>query len=188
MTYLIFNSILLGISLALDAFSVSVADAIANPELSKGKKLLISSIFGFFQTLMPLLGWLCIHTLASLLTSLERIIPYISLLLLLYLGIKMLLEKNEEEKSEKKLTIKLLLTQAVATSLDALSVGFAIAEYSFYSALLSSLIVGLVTFIICTLGVELGKRVGNRFSKVNIIGGVILIIIGIEIFITNTFF
>ncbi len=190
---LFLNSILLGFGLALDAFSVSVADAMANPDMKKGKKVSIALTFAVFQTLMPLLGWICVRTIADRFTLFQKAIPYIALILLAYIGIKMIIEAKkggeEEDEGVAALTFTTLMVQGVATSIDALSVGFAIADYSSLEAIISTLLVGVTTFIICILGLELGKKVGKAFSdKATVFGGSILIIIGLEIFIKGVFF
>ena len=190
---LFLNSILLGFGLALDAFSVSVADAMANPNMKSGKKISIALTFAVFQTLMPLVGWFCVRTIADKFSLFQKAIPYIALILLAYIGIKMIIEsrKGGEEENEgvAALTFATLIIQGVATSIDALSVGFAIADYSSLEALVSTLIIGITTFIICIFGLELGKKVGKAFSdKATLFGGCILIIIGLEIFIKGVFF
>ena len=190
---LILNSIFLGFGLALDAFSVSVADAMANPGMKKRRKFSIALTFSVFQTLMPLIGWICVKTIADKFTIFQKAVPYIALILLAYIGIKMIIEsrKGGEEENEgvAALTFATLIIQGVATSIDALSVGFTIADYSSLEALVSTLIIGITTFIICIFGLELGKKVGKAFSdKATLFGGCILIIIGLEIFIKGVFF
>lgn len=190
---LILNSIFLGFGLALDAFSISVADAMANPGMKKRRKFSIALTFAVFQTLMPLIGWICVKTIADKFTIFQKAVPYIALILLAYIGIKMIIEsrKGGEEENEgvAALTFATLMIQGIATSIDALSVGFAIADYSSLEALVSTLIIGITTFIICIFGLELGKKVGKAFSdKATLFGGCILIIIGLEIFIKGVFF
>ena len=190
---LIINSIFLGFGLALDAFSVSVADAMANPGMKKRRKFSIALTFAVFQTMMPLIGWICVKTIADKFTIFQKAVPYIALILLAYIGIKMIIEsrKGGEEENEgvAALTFATLMIQGIATSIDALSVGFAIADYSSLEALVSTLIIGITTFIICIFGLELGKKVGKAFSdKATLFGGCILIIIGLEIFIKGVFF
>ena len=190
---LFLNSILLGFGLALDAFSVSVADAMANPNMKSGKKISIALTFAVFQTLMPLVGWFCVRTIADKFSLFQKAIPYIALILLAYIGIKMIIESRKDGEEENEgvaaLTFATLIIQGVATSIDALSVGFAIADYSSLEALVSTLIIGITTFIICIFGLELGKKVGKAFSdKATLFGGCILIIIGLEIFIKAVFF
>lgn len=190
---LFLNSILLGFGLALDAFSVSVADAMATPNMKSGKKISIALTFAVFQTLMPLVGWFCVRTIADKFSLFQKAIPYIALILLAYIGIKMIIESRKDGEEENEgvaaLTFATLIIQGVATSIDALSVGFAIADYSSLEALVSTLIIGITTFIICIFGLELGKKVGKAFSdKATLFGGCILIIIGLEIYIKGVFF
>ena len=185
------NSILFGIGLAMDAFSVSMANGLHEPRMKTGRMCLIAGTFGLFQVLMPLLGWVCVHTVAELFTGFHRMIPWIALLLLGYIGGKMLLEGLRGEGSDADaVAVGLggLLLQGIATSIDALSVGFTIAEYSWPAALTEALIIGIVTFLICLAGLRIGKFFGMRLAgKASILGGVILIAIGLEIFLTGVF-
>ena len=179
------ESFLLGVGLAMDSFSSSAVNGLNEPGMSRSKELLIAAVFGIFQGLMPLIGWFCVHEIAEAFESFHRLIPYIALILLLYIGGKMLIEgiRGQEENEKSVLSLKDLLIQGVATSIDALSVGFTIADYGFASALVSVLIIGVVTFVICIGGVEIGKAFGTKLSgKAQILGGVILIFIGLKIF------
>lgn len=185
-----FNSVLLGVGLAMDAFSVSLANGLGEPKMRRIKSAAIALVFAFFQAAMPLIGWVCVHTVVEQFKSFERFIPYIALILLCYIGGSMLIDgikkKDADEGNIAKLTVGALLLQGIATSIDALSVGFTIANYSLTMALLCALIIASVTFVICTLGLYIGKRFGTKFSnKATIFGGVILILIGVEIFITG---
>ncbi len=137
--YFYTNSILLGAGLAMDAFSVSVANSLEEPHMKKGRMLFIAGIYAFFQFAMPMIGWVCVHTIVEYFKAFEKFIPWIALLLLLYIGGKMLLESigdikaerngdTSEEKEHKELTLGLLIFQGIATSIDALSVGFTIAD------------------------------------------------------------
>ncbi len=188
----IFNNILLGVGLAMDAFSVSLANGLYEPEMKKGRMCAIAGTFAGFQFAMPMIGWICVHTIVNLFTSFEKLIPWIALILLLGIGGNMLKEgfSKEEEETENDGAVSFgkLMVQGVATSIDALSVGFTIAEYGLATAVIACLIIGLVTFIICMLGLLLGKKFGMRFAdKATIAGGIILILIGIEIFVTGIF-
>lgn len=187
--FFILNSILFGVGLAMDAFSVSLANGLNEPRITLSSVIRIAGTFGIFQTAMPLLGWLCVHTVAEAFQSFQRFIPWIALALLLYLGIKMIVEGVRDQGEDREsLRGWVLLLQGVATSIDALSVGFTIAEYSFPFALLESVIIGVVTFGICVAGLFLGKKIGTRVSgKATIIGGIILILIGLEIFVKGVF-
>ncbi len=187
-----FTSILLGVGLAMDAFSVSLANGLGEPDMRPRRMCAIAGIFAAFQLLMPLTGWFFVHTLAQLFSKFEVLIPWIALFLLCFIGGKMLYEsiKGEDEESERseQVTLGALLLQGVATSIDALSVGFTIAEYNFPMALLSCTLIGVVTFGICYGGIEIGKRAGTILKdKAGILGGCILIFIGIEIFVSSFF-
>lgn len=186
------NSILLGIGLAMDAFSVSVANALNEPQMKKRKRLLIAGTFAFFQALMPMLGWFFIHAAAERFEVFRRFIPYIALILLLFIGGKMLIEGirgQGEENTGVAVTAGALFIQGIATSIDALSVGLTISDYGWDEALIASLIIAAVTFVICVAGVSIGRRFGTRVSnKAPILGGIILIGIGLEIFIKGVFF
>ena len=184
-----FNSILLGIGLAMDAFSVSLANGLNEPCMKPRKMMGVAGIFAFFQALMPLIGWICIHTIALYFASFEKMIPWIALVLLCYIGGKMLydgIKHGDEPCDGKKVGFAALLVQGIATSIDALSVGFTIADYEWYAALLAAGIIAAVTFVICLGGIYIGKRAGMKMAgKAGILGGVILIAIGIEIFLTG---
>lgn len=188
------NSFLLGVALAMDAFSVSLANGLNEPNMKKSKMILIAGVFAFFQALMPMIGWFLVHTLCSWFSNFTKIVPWIALILLSIIGIKMIFEgkgENENLEDEKSLTlgIGILLLQGIATSIDALSVGCTISEYGFAMALVCALIIALTTFIICMIGLLIGKNFGTKLSgKANIFGGIILIIIGIEIFVKGVFF
>ncbi|MDE6845153.1 MAG: manganese efflux pump MntP family protein [Lachnospiraceae bacterium] len=184
-----FNSVLLGIGLAMDAFSVSLANGLHEPYMKKKKMCGIAGVFAFFQAVMPMTGWICVHIAIRYFTVFEKFIPWIALILLLFIGGKMLTEgiKNQDEGSEKpKVGLAALLIQGVATSIDALSVGFTIAEYGLIMAVVCALIIAAVTFVICMAGLIIGKKFGTRFSsRATILGGVILMVIGLEIFIAG---
>lgn len=187
----IVNSILFGIGLAMDAFSVSLANGLNDSKMKKRVMCKIAGTFGFFQALMPMLGWICVHTVVKYFTAFEQFIPWIALVLLLYIGGKMLYDgiKGDDSDDDTKLSGITLLIQGIATSIDALSVGFTIADYDWNMALSESLIIAVVTFIICMAGLRLGKRFGTKLAgKAQIFGGVILMLVGVEIFVTGVFF
>lgn len=185
------NSALLGVGLAMDAFSVSLANGLHEPHMGKRKMCGIAGIFAIFQAIMPMIGWVCVHTIIQYFKTFEKFIPWIALILLLYIGGSMLFEaiRNKEEEAESpKLGMTALLIQGVATSIDALSVGFTIAEYALFMAFVCAMIIAVVTFVICMTGLIIGKQFGTKFAgKATILGGVILITIGIEIFVTGVF-
>ena len=184
-----FNSVLMGVGLAMDAFSVSMANGLNEPTMRRGRMGVIAGVFALFQIAMPLIGWLCVHTIARLFTSFQKFIPWIALILLLYIGGKMLLEglrSGKEGAESAAVDTGALLVQGVATSIDALSVGFTIAEYPLSAAVVEALIIGIVTFGICLAGLWIGRKFGTKLSgKASVLGGIILIGIGIEIFLSG---
>ena len=187
------NSILLGAGLAMDAFSVSIADAMANPTMKNSRKNLIAGTYAIFQFLMPVIGYACVHKAATVFTEFQKFIPWIALILLAYIGGKMLLEGlrnqfGEEEVEPADLTLKLLIVQGIATSIDALSVGFTISDYTWVMAIGAAFIIAVVTFVICRIGLHLGRKFGLKLAgRATIFGGIILIGIGIEIFVKGFF-
>lgn len=186
------NSVLFGVGLAMDAFSVSMANGLNEPDMKKDRMCLIAGTFGGFQIFMPLVGWFCVHTIAEAFTAFQKVIPYVALALLLYIGGKMILEgiRNGEAEEEKpSVGLGALMVQGIATSIDALSVGFTIAEYDAASAVLEAGIIGAVTFLICIGGLIIGKKFGTKLAnKATVLGGCILVAIGIEIFVKGVFF
>ncbi len=184
------NSILFGIGLAMDAFSVSMANGLNEPKMKKGKIMLIAGMFSGFQIIMPLIGWICIRTVAQRFEAFQKLIPWIALILLLYIGGKMLIEGIRKKGADEQTAVGLaaLTVQGIATSIDALSVGFTIADYTAAAAVTEAVIIGIVTFGICVGGVLIGKKFGTALSdKASVLGGVILIAIGLEIFIKGVF-
>ncbi|MBO5866854.1 MAG: manganese efflux pump [Clostridia bacterium] len=191
------SAALLGLGLAMDACAVSMANGLKYPCIKLGKVILIAAFFALFQGIMPLIGWVCVHTVVEKFEAFGKIVPYIALALLGFIGGKMLYEglthKDCDAQDEcgcaKPLTFWALIVQAVATSIDALSVGFTIAEYNLTQALVAVAVIALVTFATCFVAVFLGKKFGTKLgNKAEILGGLILIGIGIEIFISGVFF
>ncbi len=204
MVKLIISSMALGIGLAMDASAVSMANGLNDNKMKLRKVFLIAGMFGFFQALMPLIGYLLGHTVYEAFSFIEKykIIPILALLILAFIGGKMLFEgikdikeakkdNSDNENKEvnlKKLTFGLLIVQAIATSIDALSVGITISDYTIKEAIICALIVDLMTFIICVPSVYIGKKVGMKLGPwAEILGGSILIIIGLIIFFTGIF-
>ncbi len=191
---LILTSAGLGVGLAMDAFSVSLADGLAEPGMKRGRICLIAGVYAGFQFLMPEIGWLCVSTLAAHIEVFNRFIPWIAFVLLAFIGTKMIIEAvrsmrskdGGEEEKLKATGAAGLLIQGIATSIDALSVGFTIADYHAPMALAASLIIAAVTFLICAAGVKIGKVFGTKLARhASVLGGVILIGIGIEIFVSS---
>lgn len=183
-----FNSIMLGVGLAMDAFSVSLANGLHEPCMRTRKLCGIAALFAGFQVLMPMIGWLCVQTIVEVFQSFEVLIPWIALILLCCIGGKMLHDgiSGTDEAECPAIGLAALFVQGVATSIDALSVGFTIADYDLTSALLACLLIAAVTFTICAAGLVIGKKAGTKLSgKATVFGGVILVLIGLEILITS---
>ena len=187
----VFTNLMLGAGLAMDAFSVSLANGLGEPGMRRRRMTCIAGIFALFQAVMPLIGWVCVHTVAEHFAAFKTFIPWIALVLLCFIGGKMLIEGiqnlragNDEACELRRVGMAALLVQGVATSIDALSVGFTIAEYGIIEALIAVTLIAAITFVICFGGLWIGKKFGAGLAcKATIFGGSILIIIGIEIFI-----
>lgn len=180
------NSVLLGVGLAMDAFSVSLANGLNEPQMPVRRMNLIAGTFGLFQALMPMLGWVCVHTVVRYFAAFQKAVPWAALALLGYIGGKMLIEGLKRQGGEEKPVVGFgaLMAQGVATSIDALSVGFTISDYNVQMALAAAAIIAAVTFVICFIGLEIGKKFGTKLSNsASVLGGAILIAIGIEIFL-----
>lgn len=183
------NSALLGVGLAMDAFSISLVNGLNEPGMKKSRMCGIAGVFALFQAVMPLTGWVLVHTIVQMFRAFEAFIPWIALLLLLYIGGEMLVtgvRHKDMKETGSAVGLFALLLQGIATSIDALSVGFTIAGYGLFMAVVCSAIIAAVTFVICMAGLSIGRRFGTRLSnRAEILGGVILIGIGLEIFITG---
>ena len=187
----VITAVLLGVALAMDAFSVSLAGGLNEPKMKQKRMCLIAGVFAGFQALMPMLGWVCVHTVVTLFESFEKFIPWIALVLLLFLGGRMIYEglRRKEDEDVPAASAKLLLVQGIATSIDALSVGFTVFEgYDFLTAVIAALIIAAVTFVICIAGLFIGRKLGTAIGgKATIVGGISLIASGLRIFIKGVF-
>ena len=186
-----FTSIMLGVGLAMDAFSVSLANGLGEPTMKKRKMCGVAGIFALFQFAMPMIGWTCVCTVAHIFNAFQKFIPWIALALLTFIGGKMILESiksSDSDEDKPAVGFLALMIQGIATSIDALSVGFTISNYKLLEATIACLLIGVVTFFICFAGLAIGKRAGTKLAnKAGIFGGAILIFIGLEIFITSLF-
>ncbi len=179
----------------MDAFSVCIANGLKEPDMPVPRRIMMAGVYAIFQFAMPVIGWICVHFIEEAFSAFQKYVPWIALILLLYIGGEMIIDavrnkgKDTEEVSgtgEGIVSMKTLLIQGLATSIDALSVGFTISEYRASEALLSAAIIAVVTFVICLSGVKLGRVFGAKLKRyAGILGGSILIIIGLEIFIKS---
>ena len=194
----VLNSILLGAGLAMDAFSVSIANGLNEPHMPRRKMCRVAGTYAGYQFAMPMIGWFCVHAIAEQFEVFRKFIPWIALILLTLIGGKMLAEgirsvrsgkSAETEEAQQKqqeacLGFGTLMVQGIATSIDALSVGFTISEYGTMMAAVCSFLVAVTTFVLCMAGLKFGKKFGERLAdKATIFGGLLLIAIGVEIFV-----
>lgn len=192
----ILNIILIGIGLAMDAFAVTVAKSLSLKDIKLKETLTMAGLFGLFQGGMPLLGWLAGIKFEAYITSIDH---WIAFLLLGFIGGKMLYEAFGDEKDDEqadkevavssvkknRLSMKTLLFLAVATSIDALAVGVSFAFLN-VSIIPAVIIIGLTTFILCIGAVYIGKLFGAMIQKkAEILGGIILILIGLKILLEH---
>ncbi len=190
----IINAVFFGAALAMDAFSVSLTNGMTCPCMRPRRMLLIAGTFATFQALMPLIGWFLVTRLIGIFNVLSPAVPYVALVLLCFIGGKMLFDALRPTDNDEdcgcyvELTLPALMLQGVATSIDALSVGLTISHLTFPFALLEAGIIAAVTLAICLIGIFLGKKFGTHLGKwATVLGGVILIAIGFEIFISSFF-
>lgn len=171
---------LIGIGLAMDAFAVSVCKGLSMKKLNWKNATIIALYFGIFQTIMPAIGFLLGSTFQNFVTSIDH---WIAFFLLSIIGGNMIINSfnNEEGNTNDKVDFKSMIILAIATSIDALAVGITFTFFEI-NLILSVSIIGIVTFVLSILGVKIGNRFGDKFqNKAELIGGIILIIIGIKI-------
>lgn len=193
--------LLLGVALSMDAFAVSIVDGLSCSHLDNKKKVFAPAMFGIFQGIMPLIGYFISYFFVAQFAVLQEIVPWVAFSLLLFIGGKMIIEavidlrKRPGDVCPKKLTYKGIIIQAIATSIDALAVGVSLLDLTknTYSPFifLDVAIIAIITFVICVIGIKIGKRVKGLFQDkvkiAEIVGGIILLIIGIEIVVTHYF-
>ena len=189
------ESIALGVGLAMDAFSVSLADGMNEHCMRRRKMIAIAATFAIFQAAMPMIGWVCVHTIVEIFSGFEAFIPWIALALLVIIGGKMLLDgiKSDGEECEcAHLGFMAVIIQAVATSIDALAVGVSLnMESHFGGGLLLGIfgsvgVIGCTTFLLSIIAVYIGKAVGNKLAdKAQLLGGIVLICLGLKILIES---
>jgi len=178
--------VLIAFGLAMDAFAVSITSGITIKQLKINSVMKIALFFGFFQAIMPIVGWLAGLSLRNFISEIDH---WIAFGLLSFIGCKMIYESITIQSSEKEinpLNVYVLLVLSVATSIDALAVGlsFAILKISIVTPVV---IIGTITFALSFLGVFIGNRIGHFFeNKIEIAGGLLLIGIGIKILVEHT--
>lgn len=173
--------VILGLALSMDAFAVTISNSFAYPKISRARSFSMPLAFGFFQFLMPVVGFVLGQLVSDFITQYAGIITFV---ILGFIGGKMIWdafhEEEGEEASEQTLTMLVLLFQAVATSIDALAVGVSFAALE-VNVLTSSSIIGITTALTCIVALVIGKRFGNALGeKATIIGGAVLVLIGLK--------
>ncbi len=176
----------LAVGLSMDSFAVSISCGLAEQKVKFGHAVKISFAFAFFQGVFPLLGWLMGTELKVFVESIDH---WIAFFLLAYLGGKMIYEslrKDNDEKIADIYSFRHIMTLSIATSIDALVVGFSYAMAETGKIFGGALIIGSVTFFFSMLGIRIGKDVGNKLgSKVELLGGIILFGIGLKILVEH---
>lgn len=192
----ILEVLLTGVGLSMDAAAVSMTNGLNEPKMRIWKVLLIALFFGIFQGVMPLIGYFAGTLFAEAVAS---VAPYVALVLLGFIGGRMIYEalkkkQEEEEPADKNLSVSALTVQAIATSIDALAVGISLLALSESGALKINIfaacaIIAACTFVISLAAVFIGKKFGAVLAdKAELIGGIILVAIGLKIFIEGVFF
>ena len=184
----VIQSLMVGLGLAMDSCTVSMTDGMNEKNMTIIKNILIALIFTIFQQVMPIVGYFIGRIFYGFIS---KYVPIIALIILGILGVKMLADTiKDNNQSEKlgKLTFSIIILQAIATSIDALSVGVTFVGHSIQKMLFSTAIIGVITFILTFFGVKIGKKFGTLFGKdAQIVGGLMLILNGIEIYISSLF-
>ena len=179
---------LIGVGLAMDAFAVSICKGLAMRRMNYKKAIIIAAFFGVFQALMPALGYVLGTTFANKIAAIDHWIAFILLALIGANMIKEALSSDDDECQDDSLRLGDLIMLSIATSIDALAVGITFAFFN-VSLLLSVSMIGIITFIICVIGVKVGNVFGEKYkSKAELAGGLILIVMGAKIFIDHLFF
>ena len=179
---------LIGVGLAMDAFAVSICKGLAMRRMNYKKAIIIAAFFGVFQALMPALGYVLGTTCANKIAAIDHWIAFILLALIGANMIKEALSSDDDECQDDSLRLGDLIMLSIATSIDALAVGITFAFFN-VSLLLSVSMIGIITFIICVIGVKVGNVFGEKYkSKAELAGGLILIVMGAKILIDHLFF
>lgn len=180
----IIEILIIGIGLAMDAFAVSVCKGLSMKKMNWKSAIIIALYFGIFQAAMPALGYFLGSTFSSVVESVDH---WIAFVLLSIIGGNMIKESfdDEIEKRNDRVDVKTMLLLAVATSIDALTVGITFAFLK-VNIILAVAIIGIITFVLSVLGVKIGNKFGDKFqNKAELFGGIILILIGLKILLEH---
>ena len=176
--------IVLAIGLAMDAFAVAVCKGLEVKNINLNKCAIVGFYFGFFQFLMPIIGYILGNYFKNIIISIDH---WIAFFLLLSIGVNMIKESFSKEESNENslLNFKTMLPLSIAVSIDALAVGITLSILNI-NLLVSTITIGIITFILSSIGVLLGNKIGSKITFIaKLLGGIILIFIGIKILITH---
>ena len=180
----LFEIVVIGIGLAMDAFAVSICKGLSMKKINWKKSIIIALYFGIFQALMPVLGYFLGSTFSSFVQNVDH---WIAFILLAIIGGNMIKDSTDDEieKRNDKVDVKTMVILAIATSIDALAVGVTFAFFE-VNILLAISIIGIITFVLSLLGVIIGNKFGDKFqNRAELAGGIILIIIGLKILLEH---
>ena len=180
----LFEIVLVGIGLAMDAFAVSICKGLSMKKMNWKSAIIIALYFGIFQAIMPIIGYFLGTTFSSFVENIDH---WIAFILLAFIGGNMIKESTDDEveKRNDKVDVKTMLLLAVATSIDALAVGITFAFLKTNIGL-AVIIIGSITFLLSIIGVKIGNKFGDKFqNKAELTGGIILIIIGLKILLEH---
>lgn len=180
--------VLIAVGLAMDAFAVSICKGLAMAKINYKKAVIIALFFGVFQAIMPFIGY---HLGLAFSDKIAFIDHWIAFILLVLIGINMIkegLEQDEDNEQDDTLRIGGLIMLSIATSIDALIIGMTFAFLN-VSIIPSIIVIGIITFVLCIIGVKVGNVFGEKYrSKAEFIGGAILVLIGIKVLVEHLFF
>ena len=180
----LFEIVLVGIGLAMDAFAVSVCKGLSMKKMNWKSAIIIALYFGIFQAVMPIIGYFLGTTFSSFVENVDH---WIAFILLAFIGGNMIKESTDDEveKRNDRVDVKTMVLIAIATSIDALAVGITFAFFE-VNLLLSIFIIGIITIVLSTIGVIIGNKFGDKLqNKAELTGGIILIIIGLKILLEH---
>ncbi len=180
----IYEILLIGIGLAMDAFAVSICKGLSMKKMNWKNAVIIALYFGVFQALMPLIGYFLGMTFESIVTTFDH---WVAFALLTLIGGGMIKESfdDEDDKKNDKVDFKTMVVLAIATSIDALAIGITFAFFD-VNIVLAVSIIGIITFIISVLGVKIGNRFGDKYqNKAQLMGGIILVLLGFKILLEH---
>lgn len=186
---IILNGLLFGLGLAVDVFIMALTDGLDYPDIKRAKLLMLAMLFSAFNIIMPMLGWLCMHTISVYVPYFDEALSWIAFGVMTALGAKMIVDgvrKRPPKPERRSINVGAIILQCFVTSVDSLAVGFVIANYTVAESVVCAIVISAVTFLVFCLGFIAGRRCGLRYARIAyVIGGIAFIGIGAEILITS---